>query len=206
MKPKSQILFPVWCLGFYLLILWSCTGSSQPTQFYLLRPLPESAEDQLKANGPSIEVGPITVPAYLEQNHITTANGHALHMAEFHRWAEPLKEGIERVLAENIALLLDTVNVYTLPRPRGIMPAYQVAVTISRFDASSSGKATLVAYWTIHGNHADSVICRKRSIINREALSGQVEAIVAAQNETLLALSQEIAMEVEKHHQTAGEP
>ena len=47
-------------------------------------------------------------------------------MDEFNRWAEPLNENIARVVAEDLAALLGTPQVATVPLAN-FEPAYQVA-------------------------------------------------------------------------------
>jgi uncharacterized lipoprotein YmbA len=54
-----------------------------------------------------IAVGPVTVPALVDRPQIVLrAGANRVTIAEQSRWAEPLKDSIERVVAGNLALLL----------------------------------------------------------------------------------------------------
>ena len=57
----------------------------------------------------------------------------------------------------------------------------------------------LVAYWSLISEDGRTVMSRKRSAITEKAASGDLAAIVAAQNQTLLTLSREIAAEIQKN-------
>ncbi len=148
----------------------------------------------LQQGGLAVEIGPITIPTYLNQAKIATiADNHKLQIDQFNRWAEPLEDGLGRVLAENMAILLNTANVYIYPVGRDVSMDYQVKVAMSRFGADSKGTATLVAFWSIIGNDGQKVMSRRRSAITEQAASKDIDAIVAAQNNTLQKLSREIA-------------
>ena len=95
----------------FVLSLLGC-GTSQPSHFYLLRALsPASASDlsETKQSSLSIGLGPVTFPEYLNRPQIVTkAGAHEVELAEFHKWAEPLKENVVNVLQENLSGLLST--------------------------------------------------------------------------------------------------
>src|SRR5262249_45023810 len=84
---------------------------SDPTQYYTLgQPAARNTESRAMASTPrssmaastvSIGVGPVIMPSYLDRTQIVTRTAaDQLDLANFHRWAEPLQEGIVRVLAE----------------------------------------------------------------------------------------------------------
>jgi hypothetical protein len=200
MKRKHLHRSAIVLLGAALLIISGCVGgTSKPSTFYLLKALPESEAAALEQGGLSLEVGPITVPAYLDRTQIaSTGNDHKLYMDEFHRWAEPLKNSFGRVLADNLAILLKTVNVYQYPQRREMPVDFQIEISVSCFFADADGTAVLAAYWSVVGNNGKTVLSRKRSSISEKAVSKDFEAVVAAQNKTLQELSQQIAAEIQK--------
>jgi hypothetical protein len=189
-------------LGAALLAMAGCTGTSKPSTFYLLKTLPEPEAGAPVQGGVSVAVGPISLPAYLDRLPMAAAgDGHVLSVDEFHRWAEPLKDGISRVLAENLAILLKTANVYVYPHRRGVTVDCQVEIAVSRFSAEADGTAVLVAYWSIVGGDGQTVLSRNRSSLVERAASREPGAVVAAQNKVLQDLSQEIAAEIRKLQQ-----
>ena len=94
------------------LLLGAC-GTTPASKYYLL-----SAETSRVPQGstPSLGVGPIEIPEYLNRNALVYGReGNRLHVANFERWAEPLDSSIGRVVSLNLAALLDTQNVQRFP-------------------------------------------------------------------------------------------
>ena len=199
MKKDSTQLSLV-LVSVVLMVLSACTGISKPSKFYVLSALPESetAAEAVSNQNLAIGIGPITLPIYLDRSQIVTRiSRNELEMNEFHRWAEPLKENFFRVLAENLSVLLDTVDVSIYPR-RMLTPVdYQVAIDVTRYDVTSDGKALLIAYWAVLGE-GKKILVKKKSILSAEAASMGYRDIVAAQNQALSELSRSIAAEIKK--------
>ena len=199
MNSKHQHRGAVFVVGAVLLLVIGCAGSSKPSSFYFLPILPESEAVGLKEGGVSIEVGPISVPTYLDTTQITTAGkDNRIYTDQFNRWAEPLKDSFQRVLTENLAILLKTVNVYMFPQRREVAADFQIEITVSRFYAQVDGTAVLTAYFTVIGDDGNTVLARKRSSIAEQAASKDIGAFVAAQSKTLEVFCREIADEIKK--------
>ena len=200
---KNDAIRSLWgLLGAVLVVLSACTGTSKPSNFYVLSALPES-ETAVKGMGNeddlAIAVGPITLPIYLDRSQIVTRiNRNELKMDEFNRWAEPLRENFFRVVAENLSFLLNTVDVrlYSIRLARPVN--YQVTIDVSRFDATSDGKALLIAYWVVIGEDGRKILVKKKSILRADAASMDYGDIVSAQNQVLTDLSRAIALEIKK--------
>src|SRR5262245_24922482 len=123
---RAHVLAPC---GVALLVLSGCLGSTPPTQFYVLPPLTggDTAAPTAGQRAPTLGVGPVTVPPYLDRPQIVTrASRVKLALADFEQWAGPLPDTIARVLAENLALLIPTDRVVLFPWPRTIEPDAQV--------------------------------------------------------------------------------
>ena len=64
----------------------------------------------------ALEVGPVTLPGYLDRPQIVTRKGRdEIEPAEFDLWPEPLKSSVSRTLGENLATLLRTDRVAIFP-------------------------------------------------------------------------------------------
>jgi uncharacterized lipoprotein YmbA len=87
------------------LALSGCSfGKSPPSHFYVLN-AQEDAPPQPADHALVLRITHIGLPRYLDRFEIVTRSGsNELKLADFHRWAEPLEEGIARVLAENLAV------------------------------------------------------------------------------------------------------
>jgi uncharacterized lipoprotein YmbA len=200
MKNRHLHRFSMTVLGAALLVIAGCVGgTSKPATFYLLQALPESEALMQTPHRIRLEVGPIAVPAYLDRAQIASVgDDHRLTVDQFNRWAEPLKDSFSRVLAENLAILLETPDVYRYPQRRAMLIDYQIELTVTRFFTDAEGTAILVAYWSLVGDSGKTVVSRKRSFISQPADADTFEAIVAAQNWTLQELSREIATEIQR--------
>jgi uncharacterized lipoprotein YmbA len=201
MMKNSKIRLSLVLLSAVLMIISACTGTTKPSNFYVLSALPE-AESAVKSvgneNALAIGIGPITLPIYLDRAQIVTRiSRNELKINEFHRWAEPLKENFFRVLAENLSVLLNTVDVSIYPRRISTPINYQIEIDVSRFDVTSDGKTLLIAYWSVL-DEGKKILIKKKSILSTDAASGNYRDIVAAQNQALSELSRAIAMEIKK--------
>jgi uncharacterized lipoprotein YmbA len=200
MMKKDSTQLSLVLVSVVLMVLSACTGISKPSKFYVLSALPESetTAEAVSNENLAIGIGPITLPIYLDRSQIVTRiSRNELEMNEFHRWAEPLKENFFRVLAENLSVLLETVDVSIYPR-RMLTPVdYQVGIDVTRYDVTSDGKALLIAYWAVMGE-GQNILVKKKSILSAEAASMDYKDIVAAQNQALSELSRAIASEIKK--------
>jgi len=201
-------------LGLAISISFAGCAVTDPTLYYSLgqttvgSSTARSAESRVAASGPrgrvagpdpvSIGVGPVIMPGYLDRTQVVTRTGHdRVKLAMFHRWAEPLENGIARILADEIGARVPTDRVVMFPW-RGIVARtiqYQVVVAVDRFDGSLDGDVTLDARWRILGKNGDEVALNRSTITETVAGSGY-DPMVAAMSRALVALGQEIATEI----------
>jgi len=170
-----------------------CTRS-RPAKFYLLHPLQEAAAQQQAFTTLSIGVGPVDMPDYLDRPQIVTrVNPGEIRLAEFERWAEPLKENFTRVLGENLSQRLATDRIVIFPWTGAPHIDYRVAVEVIRFDGAPGNAVTLNARWSIIEEEAQKTLAEKKSVISVPAEGQDFGALVAAQSKAVAALSNEIA-------------
>ncbi len=196
-----SIRFTVFVLGLSLIVPSGCLnlgeGTKRSTRVYMLSAL-SSGEGQKETHsnkgGVVIGLGPFEFPEYLNRPQIVTrVSPNELKAAEFHRWAEPLKENFSRVLAENLSVLLSTDRIIPYPQKKSTPTDYQVTVDVVRFDGTPGGNASLVARCRILGDDGAKVLWVKKSSFS-EATGGRgYEELVSAHSRLVGALSGEIA-------------
>jgi len=175
-------------------------GTTRPTQFYVLRPLDagsvEAVAEQLREDL-TVAVGPVELAAYLKRPHIVTlSEGNEVRLADFDRWAEPLEDGISRILSENLSVLLGTHRVVA-HGPRSLaLPLYSVAVKVVRLDGRLGEEVLLSARWGVIERRSDEILLTRRSTYRRPAEGSGYGAFVAAENLVLEDLCREIAAAV----------
>lgn len=198
MAVFKQRLTLVLCLA----ILSAC-GSSPVSNYYLLSAMgtPQGAEQ-----APSLGIGPIKIPEYLNRNSLVyNRGGNLLHVSSNERWAEPLANGVERVMGLNLGRLLNTENVQPFPWYRSQLPDYTIRISLIALDANDQ-RASLTAEWVVEKPKADQFLIRRISSLAHEMPAGAVTAaqIAPAYSELLEQLSQLIAAAIAADHNTAG--
>jgi uncharacterized lipoprotein YmbA len=187
------------------LVLSGCLAfrGSDAATFYLLSSMTrqwESTEGEKIIVG----VGPIDVPEYLNRPQIVTRIGpNELRLAEFHKWAEPLKDGIARVLAANHAAGLPVVVVF-FPWRRVDVIDYQIIVQVHRFDTDPEGNATLQARWSLFGKGGSKELIASSDLLGANAVAESYADRVGAMSLVLADLSASIVKAVNEHEAAGG--
>jgi hypothetical protein len=110
-----------------------------------------------RGDGPSLAVGPVTLPDYLLRGDLAERSGpHRISYRRDRRWAEPLDHGIQRVLVANLAARLDSAAVREFPGP-GPAADHRVSLRVHRFEAEA-GRAVAVVDWTLHGGSGEGAL------------------------------------------------
>jgi uncharacterized lipoprotein YmbA len=153
----------------------------------------------------AIGVGPVEFPDYLNRPQIVTRTSpNQLELAEFDRWAEPLRANFSRVLAENLSILLSTDRVVIFPWKKPIPINYQIEVDVSRFDGMFGRNVTLKTRWTLFGNSGKKVMLVRKSTLSEQTLTSDYKEMVAAQSRVLASLSREIAASIKEISQSVS--
>lgn len=189
------------CLCCLVVLTVSACASSPNSHFYMLAPMQEAAvsapvaADQTRV---SLCVGPVLVPGYLDRLPLCVRDSaHEVAYAEFHRWAEPLEDGISRVLVENLSQLLGTVRIDVFPWKTPVPADYQVRIMLLRFDGEPGEQAVLKARWSLVAAGQEKPVYETISAFVEQVDSGSYEALVQAQNRALERLSREIAAAIQ---------
>ncbi|WP_428353970.1 PqiC family protein [Methyloprofundus sp.] len=153
----------------------------------------------MKSQSVVVKVGPVSIPDMLDQSQIVTRTGaNTLDVDEYNRWSGEFQSDIQRIIGENIAILLPTDQV-ALSQEIILLPVdFQVIVNVREFDGSLGGVVTLNADWVVAGKGDDKSMIAKKSVLRENADGADYQAYVAAQSRLLAKLSQEIADEIKK--------
>lgn len=196
MKNKT-VLLTVVCL---LILFASGCGSSPDARFYTLNAIPRERSPSFTSNDNdsiAVKVGPVTIPDALDQPQIVTRLGsNALDLNEFNRWGGDLQTDFQRILGENISILLPTVHV-VLSQDIILVPVdFQVVVNVREFDGQLGGMVTLNADWTVVKSGREKSVITRKSVLHENTDSSDYQDYVAAQSRLLARLSHEISDEI----------
>ena len=147
-------------VGLGLLLLLAACSSSPASKFYRLTPGNGSLGSEQQ---PSVGVGPVEIPEFLNRSALVYTRGkNQLIIAGTELWAEPLADGVNRVLGLNLAQLLNTQNISYFPWDSRHAPDYGIRVSILDMDADEQ-QAILVADWVLLHPANGGIISRRIS-------------------------------------------
>lgn len=180
-----------------LFLLSSCFGGrTQPSSFYILRPMPEEG---VKYDGNNMFVGIdlIYISSYLDRKEMITIgnNSTEITMSEFNRWAEPLSNSIQR----NIVLNMTSYMKNALIRPINAFNKefdYIVLVYINRLDGEFNKKAYLDAFYSIVNKKGDVITSNKLYLENN--LGSTYDDLAVQESKLISQLSKEISKKLSK--------
>jgi uncharacterized lipoprotein YmbA len=138
----------VLCLG-----LTGCFGFLKPARstarHFVLTPIASEGSATQAPQNFGVGVGQVKVPAYLFDSSLAvrTTTNEIVYLASV-LWAERLDNGIQRVLAANLATLLPS-DLVRLSAWRSEDVAAEVYVHINKFDVDTAGHGEIAGYWRI---------------------------------------------------------
>ncbi len=148
-----------------LACLAGCFGTSSPVRYVILTPtsqvLPSGiqyeAAEQVQRK--IIGVGPIELPKYLDRDNVVYHTGPTqVAISEFDSWAEPLIDGTQRVLIQNIGNSMDRANFLVVPRQSSQSQDFYVPLFVERFDCDTQRDCFLRLRWSFIRNDEHAVI------------------------------------------------
>ncbi len=178
------------------IILVECT-TSQPSRFYLLNALEDSRKQGIqscqKDSIIGIGINPVNLPRYLDRPQIMTRiNDNELMLSELDLWAEPLRDNVTSVIAQNLhALKCADIEVFPWSGSKQIN--YRLSAMVIRLDGTPGGEAYLDVRWTILDEQAKMVLLTKESRFIEPVGSQDYLALASAYSRLLASFSRELA-------------
>ncbi|MDE3246084.1 MAG: membrane integrity-associated transporter subunit PqiC, partial [Acidobacteriota bacterium] len=98
----------------------------------------------------ALEVMPVRLPEALHRPQLVVElRPGALSLLESHRWGNGLDKDIQRVLVENLSLLLASDTVVAYPYGERIQATRRLEIIVDRMDGGLGGTLTLQATWML---------------------------------------------------------
>jgi uncharacterized lipoprotein YmbA len=179
-----------------LLIVFLSGCSSPKTTYYTLNaePIPPSGVKNTR-----VMVGPVSLPEMIDQPQmVILGSDNQVQVYEYDRWAGSLKSDIGRVIASNLARDLATSNVWNFAQSTQTNFDYQVLVDVQNLQSKPGDSVLVDVLWTIKPVPAKpkSQPLMGRSLIREPVAGTGVDALVKAQTQAFIKVSQEIARSV----------
>ena len=178
-----------------ILVALAAGCASSPSRFYTLSATVAPVTSTSKV---SVAVGPVTVPAAVDQPQIVVSTGaNQVMFDEFNRWASPLQDNIARVVAENLVAALGTPRVTLFPQTLTSDADFRVVIEVRNFDSTPGKSAALDAVWTVRRTK-DGKSETGRTSVREPVLDASYEALAAAHSRAVARMSQDIADTVKR--------
>lgn len=160
---------------------------------HLLEPI--APDRSLKATSPAIAVNRASLPGYLDAEPLVTRRDGVLVTSDIDLWAEPLDDGISRVVAANLSRLTGSMNIQPVQRFTTLDYTHLLELRIAQFENDSASRMVLRGAWRLQPvTGADASEHAFRITVPLTADSTDVKSRVKAMNEALLRLAREIPM------------
>jgi hypothetical protein len=162
--------------------------------FHTLQPLQLEGAPPARS-GLAVEILPVRLPELLQRPQLVVAEGSAQGLSAAHRWGSPLDQDMQRVLAQDLGLLLGSDAVVASPYGERVTAVYRVELDVLSCTAQP-GALTLEAMWMVTRPGAPQAILLRRTVL-REALPDPgPDTLAAAYSRILATLGREIAAEL----------
>jgi uncharacterized protein len=178
----------------WVALLLAACGSLAPQESYytlstqLVAP-PAASESQL-----SLYVGPVSVPEAVDRPQmVLRTSPNQVEISDAHRWAEPLKTAIARVLAETLSRELRTARVLASRQGATGPVDYRIAVEVQRFESSLDTGATIDAVWTIVPSEKEGATRNGRTVAQESLPTRDPQGLAAAHSRALDKIGRDIA-------------
>ena len=161
MNRRITLIFLL--LSFMLSGCGNFSPRPDPSRFFTLtaiaQPAAPAAKESSNPVGVSLGIGPTRLPGYLDRQEIVTrVSPNRIDLSEYDHWAEPLETNFNRVLGQNLSVLLPVNRLVFFPWESTRSPAYQVEVEVLRFEANAAGDVQLSARWVVLETDRKSVV------------------------------------------------
>lgn len=174
------------------LFLTGC-ANTQNARFYLLHSS-ITASDEPFQQAPSVFIGQIQIPAYLERAVILTQiDDTELNASEFHRWAGSLTGNLRRVLTQNLTKLLHSNCISSDLRTTS---NYRIELSINEFTGILGETARLQVRWNLYSTVDKKVLATKSFEKELPLTTSDYSEYVRVQSKLLSDMSREIAQAI----------
>lgn len=175
-------------------LLAGCVGNHSPAPTYYL--LTAQAPVSTRSSEPvdfTIGVGPVRVAPFLARTDIAVhAGGSAMQLRERERWGEPLEQGVQRVLLQNLHALTGA-ETRNFPWRQSGTPRFAVRIDVIDLDHLGGGSALLEVSWLLEDLQAAKVLATRQQRLTVDVAGADTGALTTAYSELFAQLAQQIA-------------
>ena len=141
----------------------------------------------------------VTLPEVLERDALVVSQGQSgLQTLPGHRWAEPLRDAVPRLLRQDLALLLGDTRVWAAAVPAGVVVTRQLRVDVLVLQTAADRNAVqLQARWTLSDPLGRTPPQVRNAQLSVPSNGSTPDAWVAAHRLALWRLAEQVAQAVQ---------
>jgi uncharacterized protein len=177
------------------LLLAACGTPGPAPQLYQLRAAPPLPVVPVKTVHVVQVVGGVQLPELLDNSSLLLPQGLAgVQALASHRWAEPLRDALPRVLRQDLAALLGDAQVWAAPVPPGVIITRQLRVEVLAMQPRADcGTAQLQVRYSLADPIGVTQVKVSTLQIEVPTSNAQPDALVNAYRQALWRLAETIA-------------
>lgn len=176
-----------------LLVLGGCVGGRSASPDYQLLTAKTPATTTQALAGKTIGVGPVHVAQFLNRPQIVVhGGGSAMQLRDGQRWGEPLEQGVQRVLLQNLAAMTGA-QTRNFPWRQSAVPDYALRIDIIDLDQLSDGSTLLDVNWLLEDLKNGRAIKSGQQHITTAAGIAEQSQLAAAYSGLFAQLAQQVA-------------
>ncbi len=181
----------------FILFLTSCVGTTKPSQFYTLKPLP--ADKIISTYHFNIGIEDARIARYLDKPQIVLSQDNLLELriSELNRWVEPLSSLIQQTLCDDLSSLFPNsiVKKRTLSSEKF---DYVILFELYQMNGIFEKSASLSGFYSLINSSGDIVARKKVSF--SAPLEDTYLDYVQVQSSLLQKTALSIAQEINRLH------
>jgi uncharacterized protein len=195
MKNSGRLL----ACAFLVLVVSGCFRSP-PVRLHTLSALPpKSSPTSAESGATLVAVGPVTLAAYLNHPRLTVRTGpNEISRSEIDRWGSSLSDEVNRVAAENLAVLLDSETVKVMPWMDIRSADFRIQISLSQFERDSDGEIVLRGEWSLLGTGRSAVIASDKALVTTASKGRGAAETASAMSAALAEMCRQIAAGVKE--------
>jgi uncharacterized protein len=181
--------------GTQLFTLTACGTPGPAPKLYQLRAAPPLPVVPVTTVHVVQLVGGVQLPELLDNSSLLRPQGQAgVQALASHRWAEPLRDAVPRVLRQDLAALLGDARVWAAPVPPGVIITRQLRVEVLAMQArADGGTAQLQVRYSLADPIGLTPIKVSTLTIEVPTTSLEPDALVDAYRQALWRLAEAVA-------------
>lgn len=180
----------------FMLLGLACRHPSPAVEFHTLRPLAAGTGAQVpQGSAVRLQVMAVRLPELLQRSQIVVQTRPGVHhLSSTHRWGNTLEKDMQRVLSENLAVLLGSGAIVF--QAEGTPATHRLYLEVLQCDGAPGGTLHLRATWTLVPAHGGRGAVSQRFTYLEPTRETGFEGFVAAHDRAMESLSREIAAAV----------